>query len=146
MVEGDRLARATGFRRRDLQRGGVGEPGVSVHDRDVASLGKLGEAAGERGDHLVFPGPQSIEIDRRLLEGDAPLRHLPRLGEYAADMQQRLRGDAAAEQAGAAEPWIAFHEGHLHPEIGRQKRGRVATGPSTKHHHGNVHLLNLPVP
>jgi pantetheine-phosphate adenylyltransferase len=42
---------------------------------------------------------------------DAPLLHLAALGDDAADVEQRLRGDAAAEQAGAAEAGVAINDG-----------------------------------
>ena len=51
----------------------------------------------------------------------AGLRH--RLG----DVQQGLRGDAAAEQAGAAQPRFQIDQGDLHAEIGRQKCRGVTT-------------------
>jgi hypothetical protein len=48
-------------------------------------------------------------------------------------MQQRLRGDAAAERTDAARIRIGIDERDLHADVGRMKRGDVPTGSGAYH-------------
>ena len=48
---------------------------------------------------------------------------------------QDLGGDAALEQARAAEPRALFHQQHAAPRTGESHRGRRATRPATDHQH-----------
>ena len=48
-------------------------------------------------------------------------------------MQERLRRDAAAEQAGAAEPVVALDEGDALAELGGAQGGGVPAGPASDH-------------
>ncbi len=57
----------------------------------------------EAVDDAVLPGADLVDVDARLLEGDAGLAELVGLGQHLGDVQQRLRRDAADVQADAAE-------------------------------------------
>ena len=48
-------------------------------------------------------------------------------------LQQRLRGDAPAEQARAAEPVVALDEGDALAELGGAQGGGVPTRPGSDH-------------
>ncbi len=48
-------------------------------------------------------------------------------------LQQRLRGDAASEQTGAAEPVVALDEGDALPELRGAEGGGVARRPAADH-------------
>jgi hypothetical protein len=49
-------------------------------------------------------------------------------------VQQRLRRDATAIQAHAAEPLVAFDEDHLLASVGGIERGSITTRPRAQHH------------
>ena len=129
----------------NLERPGGGESRGPLNNADVASLGELTEAAGERRDHLVFAGPEGIELDLRLAEIDAPSLHLPGFSQHPADMEQGLGRDASPQQAGASEPFLALDQRHLHAEIGSQECRGIPTRPTPEHHQRNVrrHRLGL---
>ena len=75
----------------------------------------------------------SIEI-LRLGEFDAPFGHLGRFADHLGDVQQGLRRNAAAQQAGAAEPRIGLDDRDFQPQVGGQERGRVAARPAAEDH------------
>ena len=110
----------------ELQRLRIDEDAAGVDDANVAPLGELRQAAGERVDDVLFAGPNLIDRDLGLIEFDAPFGHLGRFAHHLRDMQQRLRRDAAAQQAGAAETGIGFDNGGFESEVGREERGRIA--------------------
>ena len=56
-------------------------------------------------------------------------RQFVHLGDHAGHVQQGLRGDAAAEQAGAAEPAFGLDQRDLLPCVGRQKAAAYPPGP-----------------
>ena len=57
----------------------------------------------------------------------------------AGDVQQGLRGNAALEQAGAAEPRVGLDERDFHAHVGGHERGRVTAGPAAQHHQLSLH-------
>ncbi len=51
-------------------------------------------------------------------------------GDGFGDVQQRLGGDASAEQADASQLGFQINQGNLHAEIGGQKGGGVTARPA----------------
>src|SRR4029078_10409144 len=87
-----------------LDRPGVGEPGVAADELDAAPLCQLSHAPGELSHHILLnEGPQLVEIELRLAEGDAVFGHLAGFADDLGGMQERLTGNAAAIDADAAE-------------------------------------------
>ena len=139
VVEREGLAGTAGRRSGDFKGVGARKPSISPHDGHVATAGQLAKAAGERGDDLVFPGPQRVDVYRGPGEVDPPLLHLAGLGQHAAHVQERFGRDAAPQQAGAAQPFVALHQGHRHAEISCHEGGGIAARTATQHHQWNMH-------
>ena len=100
---------------------------------------ELLQAAGERGDDLFLAGPHGGQVDRRLREGDAPIGQMLGLGHGLGHVQQGLRGDAAAQQADAAQPRFEIDQRDLHAQVGGQKRGRVSARSAAEDAKLSVH-------
>jgi hypothetical protein len=129
--------------RGDRQLARTGEPSLALDDSHIPPPGERGQPAGERRDHLILAGPEPVEVDPGRLEMDAPVLHLAGLRQHAADVQERLGGNAAPEQAGAPEPRVAVDDRDLHAEVGRQKRRRVAAGTTAEHDERSMHQNTL---
>ncbi len=110
----------------ELQRLRIDEDAAGIDDAHIAPLGQLGEAAGERVEHLLFAGPHLVDRDFGLGEFDAPFGHFAGFADHFGDVQQGLRRDAAAQQAGAAEPRVGLDDGRFQAEVGGEERGRIA--------------------
>ncbi len=123
----------------ELKRGRVLERAASVNHFDAAPLGQLLQPAAERVDHFFLAGAEHVDIDFRRAEGDAPLVHLFRFAQHACDMQQRFGRNAAAQQAGSAQPRIGFDERNFHSQVGGQERGGVPPRPPSKNHKWRIH-------
>ena len=117
----------------ELQGVRVEKAGAGLHQLDAAELAQLGHAPGELAHDRRFEGPQPIEIDLRLGEGDAPLRGIFGLVNQFGDVQQGFRRDAAAVQADAAGDGLVVDERDVHAAIGRVERRRIARRPSADH-------------
>ena len=122
----------------ELQRLRIDKDAAGVDDAHIAPLGQLGQAAGERVDHLLLAGPHLVDRDLRLGIFDAPLGHFAGFADHLGDVQQGLRRDAAAQQAGAAEPRVGLDDRRFQAEVGGQKRGRVAARPAAENHNFRV--------
>ena len=87
---------------------------------------------GQLVDDPVLEGAQLVDVDLRLAELDAPVAGVLRLVEHLGDVQQRLRGNAAAIQAHAAGILLRIDQRDLHAEIGGVERRGVAAraGPN----------------
>src|SRR5690606_1250145 len=85
-------------------------------------------------DHLVLVGEHGLQVELDLadLDPEAGERVL-RLLELLAGLQERLGGNAADVEAGAAERRALFHAGDLEPELRRADRADVAAGPGADH-------------
>ena len=57
---------------------------------------------------------------------------------HFGDVQQGLRRDAAAQQAGAAEARVGLDDGHFQPKVGGQERGRIAARAAAEDHNFGV--------
>ena len=121
------------------QRLPVFKTGLGLDDLHVALGGDLLQTAGERGDDLFLACPHGGDVDGRLGEGDAPFGQVRGLRHGLGHVQQGLRGDAAAEQARAAQPRLQIDQRDLHAEIGRQKCRGVTTRSAAKNHELCVH-------
>ena len=62
-------------------------------------------------------------------EGDAPGFEAFGFAHHLGDVEQGLRGNAAAEQADAAQPGFEFDQGDLHAQIGGQNAAAYPPGP-----------------
>src|SRR5438477_1262280 len=103
----------------------------------VLNLARLDELTGPGGvplDDVVLEFPQLREVDLRLAEVHTPRLRTTRLVDERRDVQQRLRGDAAAIHADAAGTRFGVHECDAETEVGAEKRGRVPTRPTTHDH------------
>ena len=127
----------------ELERLGVDENPPGVDHFYLAALGQLGQSAGEGVDHLLFASPHRVDFEFHLAEGDAPLGHLARLADDLGHVQQGLRGNAAAQQAGAAKPRVGFDDRHLEPQVGSHECRRIPAGASTQHDYLRLHRETL---
>ena len=89
---------------------------------------ELAESAGQLRDHVVLPDPHAVHVHGGLCEGHAQLRGLARLVHHVRDVQERLRGDAAAVEADAAGVGLRVDERDVQPLLRGQERGGVAAG------------------
>ena len=128
VVEADR-ARGAAVRGRDAQRVGIDERRAALLVAHPVAAGELAEAARQALDDAAAEAAQPFEVDLRLAEGDAPLLGLPRLADQGGDVEQGLRGDAAAVEADAAGVRLLVDQRDLHPEAGGEEGGGVAAGP-----------------
>ena len=101
-------------------------------DRDLAALQQRLEAARQPVDHLLLAdlGDRHVERGRRRLHAE-----LGRVADGAVDLgglQQLLGRDAAAVQAGAADPALLDH-GDVQAGRCAVERGGVSAGPATQH-------------
>ncbi len=94
---------------------------------------ELAEPSGEAFDDALLPAAQRGQVDLGRAELDAPLGRSMRLVDQAGDVQQRLRGDAAAIEADAARLRRVVDERDVHAEVGGVEGGGVAarSAPST---------------
>jgi hypothetical protein len=96
------------------------------------------DAAGEPGDHLVLAAMHGRHADadaRALDTGEPPLAGALGNLERVGVLEQRLGGDAAPDQAGAAERLLTLDDGHLEAQLGGANRSHVATRSRADHHH-----------
>jgi len=96
-------------------------------------LAQLGDAADQLVDNAVLELAELVHVDLGRGEGNAPSRRFPRFLNQLGDVQQRLRGDAAAVQADPARLFLGVHERHFHPVIGAGERGGVPAGAGADH-------------
>ena len=115
------------------QRGRVFEVSAGLDHLHIAALDQLLQPAGQRVDHFVLAGPQFLDVEPGRIELHAPLGHLAGLAHYLGHVQQGLRGDAAPQQADTPQPRLGLDERVVHPQIGRQKRGRITARAAAEH-------------
>src|SRR5262249_27573417 len=106
----------------------VEQLGVALQIFDLAKLHQLAGAVGQPLDDVVLEGAQLVEIDLRLGELDAPRCRMTRFVDHLGDVEQRLRGNAAAIDAHAAGIQLGIDERGAETEIGGEERGGVSTG------------------
>ena len=74
-----------------------------------------------------------------LLEADAPVGHLAGFFQHAGHVEQGLRRDTTAQQAGAAEPGVRVDQDDVHPHVRGQKRRRVSARPAAENCQLSLH-------
>ncbi len=128
------------------ERPSIFETGLGLDEFYLALGSDLLQPAGERGDDLLLPRPHDVDIDGRLGKGDTPFGQVRGLRHRLGDVQQGLRGDAAAEEARAAQSRFQIDQRDLHAEIGGQKRRGVTTRSAAENNqlgiHGFAHASN----
>ena len=116
----------------DLDGRAVHELGGAGHDVDLALRDEPGHALHELVDDLLLEG-----LDRRpvgFARGlDAPLGGAVDGVHHGGRLQQGLRGDAAAEQARAAEAVVALDQDDAQAEFGGAQGGGIPPGPGSDH-------------
>ena len=117
--------------------------GLPALDQLVATVGTLLPAQfarilRERPDDLVLPRAEPPHVDGRRVEGDAALGGRGRLVDERRLVEERLRRDAAAEQADTARLGLRVHERDVEPQIGRAERGGVAARSRAEHDDAGV--------
>jgi hypothetical protein len=113
---------------RDLA--GTEEAPVSVHALDLVLAEEELDSLGVLGDDLVLVLVDAGHLDADVLGVHADLGAGLRLLEHGGAVEQALGGDAAAQQAGTAEPLVALDHHYLEPELPRANGGDVAAGAS----------------
>ena len=128
---------------RQPQRLRVLEGGLRADDLHFSLAADLLQAGGQRGDHLFLLRAEGVQADCRPLEGDAPGFQPFRFADDLGDVEQGFRGDAAAQEADAAEPRLEVDQGDLHAEIGGQESGGVSARPAADDYELCVHKKGL---
>ena len=111
------------------------QPGGALDPVDLVLLEEELDALGEAADNLVLARVHLAHVDRRRTVGNhhAPLlgvlHHLQRVGV----LEQRLGGNAAPDQARAAERFLLLDDGDLLAELRGPDRGHVAAGTGADH-------------
>jgi hypothetical protein len=118
---------------RDLHRAVRQQLAEAVIRRDLVGLEQLHDAARELLHDLVLAADHRSDIDRRLLRRDAVvLERMFQVVELLGGIQQRLGGDAADVEAGAAQGGlavladVAVDAGRLQAKLGGADGGVVA--------------------
>ncbi|MCY1289718.1 hypothetical protein D9M70_388210 [compost metagenome] len=122
----------------DVHRLAVGDLRPALHHLHPVLLQQGGDAAGELVDDAVLPFDGAGDVDLRRLHPDAQgrmRRIFAGLEELLGGVDQRLRGDAADIQAGAAEGG-AFHQHGGDAQLARADSGDVATGAAADDQQG----------
>ncbi len=107
--------------------------------RTLRLLCQLLQAAGQRVDDLFLPRPHGIDIDGGLFELQPPVVHLMGLVDHAGHMQERLRRNAASQQAGAPQARLGLDKRDVHAQVGGQERRRVTAGAAAENNEFGVH-------
>jgi hypothetical protein len=100
-----------------------------LDDLHAAHFRERRHAAAKLVQNGFLPRAQFGHVHRRLGEGDAAMRRFARVDNLVRRVKQRLGRDAAAVQAHAAEPLLAFDEDDLLAQVRRVKRRRVTARP-----------------
>ena len=117
---------------------GVGKARPALDDAHLGALQQAGDAAREAIDDAVLPRDRAGEIEaRRRVDRDAEgvaaaCRRAGNVEKFVGGMDQRLRRDAAAQQAGAAGP-LAIDQHGVETELAGADRGDIAAGSAADH-------------
>mmetsp|Transcript_31043 Transcript_31043/g.99107 ORF Transcript_31043/g.99107 Transcript_31043/m.99107 type:complete len:511 (-) Transcript_31043:619-2151(-) len=103
----------------DLHLPGAVELAPTLDVGDLVFLEEPLDALGEPGDGLVLGRHQLVNVEGDAGHVDAVLGHVVlSIVVHVAGVEERLGGDAADVEAGAAEATAALDAGHLHAELG----------------------------
>ncbi len=106
---------------------------VPGDDRDLAALQQRLETRREAVDDVLLAGLRRAELERGG-GGDHPeLGRAADGAQHLGRLEQLLGRDAAAVQAGAADP-LLLDDGDVHPGARAVQRSRVAAGPAAEDH------------
>ncbi len=121
----------------------AGQPRGAFDPLDLVFLEEHLDAAGEARDHLVFARVHGGHVDRHggaVNAGESPflrrLRDLQRVRVF----QQRLGGNAAPDQAGAAERFLLLDHRDLEAQLRGANGGHIPARPRANHY--NVVLIS----
>ena len=119
----------------------VGEHRPARHDPHLGAVEKTADALVEPVDDAVLPFDHACEIDTRLsIERDAERIAAHRIGDFGVaigGVDHRLGGDAAADQAGAAEP-VLFDEHGVEAELAGADRRDIAPHAAADDEHARA--------
>src|SRR5437868_15147016 len=116
MLEAELLRSAPA--RIDRQRAAINKLRAAFDVVDASEPSQLPKSRSQFLHHAVFPVAQLVEIDFRLVEGDPPIRRLPRFGDDSRDLQQGFGWNAAGIKADAAGVGRRGYEGDVGIAIG----------------------------
>ena len=116
---------------------GPGHRAGALDDGDPAPLHQAGEALEEPRDHAVLVGVDAGHVDALERGADAEALRVARGVGDLGGVQQRLGGDAADVQAGAAH-LVLLHQADLEAELGGAQGTGVAARPGTEDEHVEV--------
>ncbi len=115
----------------DARGGVVGERRLALHQVDAVGLAELLDAARELVDDALLPGLHPCDVDGRV-GVDTHLLGVTRVVGHVSGADERLRGDAAVVQAGAAVA-VLVHERRVQPVLGGADGGDVAARSRADH-------------
>ena len=131
--------------RGDFDLAGPGQPAVALDDVDLVLLHQELDALGVLGDDLVLAVDHQGEIEARVLAVnalfDGVLETLPNVGR----VEERLGGDAADVQAGAAQLRVFFNNGCFQAVLARANGRRISTGTAPEDDHVICHGFSFSV-
>ena len=108
---------------------GRGDARLAVKPVDLVLLEQEGDAVDVGGDGVVLVLHHRGEIELRRADDDAERREaVAGLLEHLRGVKQRLGGDAADVEAGAAERLALLDHGDLHAELRGADRADIAAG------------------
>ena len=133
MLGSDRRDRAIGCGHRDLAL--AGQPAVPREHLHLVLPHQELHALGVGRDRLLAVVLHGTKIERDAGRDDAILGRFAGLVVDMGALQQRLGGDAAAKQAGAAEPRVSLHNRCLEAELRAAHRGNISAGTGADDDH-----------
>ncbi len=118
----------------DLDRVRADELAGAVDDLDLVGLEQALEALVHLGDDAVLVLVDAGHVDALEVGQDAELLGVAGVVGDLAGVEQRLRGDAAAVQTGAAD-LVLLDQGHGHAQVRRAERAGVTAAAATQDHY-----------
>jgi len=110
------------------------DPAFALHPLDLVLLEEELDALGVAVDGLVLEGEELLEVDGRRADIDAHLGEgVARFVEEFRGMQQRLGGNAADIEAGAAQRVALLDAGDLEAELRRADRAFISARARPDH-------------
>ena len=138
---GQRLLAAVGQRHLDAE--SAGEPRGALDPVDLVLLEQHLDAAGQARDHLVLARVHGGHVDPdggAVDAGQAPFLRRLRDFQRVRVFEQSLGGNAAPNQAGAAERLLLLDDRDLEAQLRGANRGDISTGAGANHY--NVVLVS----
>ena len=112
----------------------------ALQRRHLALFRQGYQALGQAADHRILPAAQLVDVDLRLAECDARVRHLLGLGHHLGRMQQRLGRNAADVEAYPAQRRVALDQHDFLAQVGRAKGRGIAARARAQHHDLGVQI------